>query len=270
MIKKLILVLLTPFAIYSQIDLKIQLLDSLTKKPIEFVNVGVLSKGFGTVTDENGFFHLNVADSLKNNVIKISCIGYESKTISITKLVGLHTLLIKPSEINLAEIKVFVKRKPKYKVLGNDTKTKNIVAGFTANNLGSELAVKLNVKHPDTKLKSIKFNITSNPFDSLVFRFNVYDMDAKGCPSKNILTQMILIEPISKTGLVELNVDKYNIYTSSDVFIAIECVKDLGDNKGLFFSSQLLGGGSYFRKASQDKWEKVPTVGIGLSALVEY
>ncbi len=268
--KKLFLVLLTPFALYSQIDLKIQLLDSLTKKPIEFVNVGILSKGIGTVTDENGFFHLNIADSLKYNVLKISCIGYESKTTPIIKLVGLHTLLIERSAINLDEIKVIVKRNPKYKTLGNDTKSKSIMAGFTDNNLGSELAVKLNIKHINTKIKNVKFNITSNPFDSLVFRFNVYDADANGRPSKNILSQMILIEPTSKIGLVELNVDKYNIYTSSDVFIAIEWVKDLGDNKGLFFSSQLLGGGSYFRKASQDKWEKVPTVGIGLSALVEY
>lgn len=270
MIKKLFLILLTPFALYSQIDLKIQLLDSLTKKPIEFVNVGVLSKGIGTVTDENGIFHLNIADSLKNNVLKISCIGYESKTISIIKLVGLNTFLIKRSAINLAEIKVVVKRKPKYKILGNDTQTKNITAGFTDNNLGSELAVKLNIKHADTKIKNVKFNITSNPFDSLVFRFNVYDADADGRPSKNILTQMILIEPTLKIGLVELNLDNYNIYTSTDLFIAIEWINDLGDNKGLFFSSQLLGGGSYFRKASQGKWEKVPTVGIGLSALVEY
>lgn len=259
-----------PFITFSQVVLKIQLLDSLTKKPIEFVNVGVLSKGMGTVTDENGFFQLNLPDSLKENELKISCIGYESKKISIKKLIDLNTLLIKPAAINLDEIKVVVKRNPTYKTLGNDTKTKSIIAGFTSNNLGSELAVKLNIKHPETKLKNVKFNIVSNPFDSLVFRFNVYNTDDNGKPSKNMLTKMILIEPTSKTGMVEFNLDKYNIYTSEDIFIAIEWVRDYGDNKGLFFSSQLLGGGSYYRKASQDKWEKVPTVGIGLSALVEY
>jgi hypothetical protein len=270
MAKLFLLFFIIPCAAFSQIALKIQLLDSITKKPIEFVNVGVLSKGIGTVSNENGLFQLNLPDSLKENELKFSCIGYESKKIIIKKLVGLNTLLIKPSAINLAEIKVVVKRNPKYKTLGNDTKTKSIIAGFTSNNLGSELAVKLNIKHKETKLKNLKFNIVSNPFDSLVFRFNVYNTDANGKPSKNILTQMVLIEPASKTGFVEFDLDKYNIYTSEDIFIAIEWIKDYGDNKGLFFSSQLLGGGSYFRKASQDKWIKVPAVGIGLSALVEY
>jgi hypothetical protein len=263
------LLLCFPFLSFSQLALNIQILDSETKDPIEFVNVGLLSKGIGTVSNEKGFFSIVIPDSLKTKDFKLSCIGYESKTMPAITLAGLKTVTLKSSMVNLDEVKVVVKRKPKYKVLGNDTKSKSLIAGFNSNTLGSELAIRLNVKHPYTKLKNVKFNIVSNPFDSVVFRFNVYDVK-DGRPNQNILKEMILIEPSQKTGLVELDLNKYNIYTDDDVYIAIEWVKDLGDNKGLFFSSQLLSGSSFFRKASQDTWEKVPTIGIGLSSLVEY
>lgn len=270
MIRFFYLSVFIPIISFSQVSLNLQLLDADSKQPVEFVNVGVLSKGLGTVSDENGYFKITIPDSLKNREFKMSCIGYETKTILVSDLIGLKTVSLKPSSFNLAEVKITAKRKLKYKIKGNETKSKGIIAGFTSNSLGSELAIKLNITQPETKLKNVKFNIVANPYDSLVFRFNVYNVGKDGLPSVNILKEMILINPLVKTGLVEFNLDKFNIYTNDDVFIAIEWVKDFGDTKGLYFSSQLLSGSSYFRKASQGKWEKVPTVGIGLSSLVEY
>jgi hypothetical protein len=49
----------------------------------------------------------------------------------------------------------------------------------------------------------------------------------------------------------------------------LEWIKDFGDTKGLFFSCQLFGG-TWFRYASQDKWDHIATVGVGLFVDVEY
>lgn len=36
------------------------------------------------------------------------------------------------------------------------------------------------------------------------------------------------------------------------------------------FSSKLIGNQTYFKNASQDKWEKLPAIGIGLFAEIGY
>jgi hypothetical protein len=73
---------------------------------------------------------------------------------------------------------------------------------------------------------------------------------------------------VEKTGLIEFDLTPYNIFVDKDVFVALEWIKDLGDAKGLMFSTQL-SGPTWFRHTSQDKWEKV-VPGLGLYVEAAY
>ncbi|MBA2610679.1 MAG: carboxypeptidase-like regulatory domain-containing protein [Bacteroidetes bacterium] len=254
--------------LFSQKICKGILLDSTSGKPIEFANIGIVGKGFGTVTNEQGEFNFAVPDSVANAPVKVSMIGYRSKTFSLATLTSLTKITLAQTATNLNEVAVSAK-KTKIKVLGNDTKTDHVTAGFVKNTLGAELAIKLNIKHPQTHLKKFYLNIARNSIEKPIFRFNVYNKDAKGNPKDNILTQNIIIETKEKTGLIELDLTPYNLFVDDDVFISLEWIKDLGDVKGLFFSAKLVGSPTYYRQASQDKWQKIP-VGIGLHAEVAY
>ena len=97
----------------------------------------------------------------------------------------------------------------------------------------------------------------------------MYSKDENGLPKENILTQSIIIEFMETTGLIELDLTPYNIYVDDDIFISLEWIKDLGDVKGLFFSTKLVGSPTYFRQASQDKWAKIP-IGVGIHAEIAY
>jgi hypothetical protein len=253
----------------SQTHIKCAVLDSATKAPVEFANVGIVSKAFGTVTNENGEFELNVPDSLKNQKLRISILGYKTKDLRVTDLAGKQSILLAQSAFNLNEVTVKPKKDPKYKILGNETKSTSITCGFTSNKLGCEIAVKLNIKHKETWLKKLSFNIVRNIYDSLIFRVNVYKKDQHGNPGENLLTKNLFVSPKSKTGLVEVDLSKYYLFVDDDVYVSIEWIKDLGDTKGLFFSCQMLGG-TYFRQASQDKWEHSAAIGVGLFVDVEY
>ena len=240
------------------------LLDSLTDQPIEFANIGIVGKGFGTVTNEKGEFNFSVPDSVANAPIKVSMIGYRSKTFSSANLSLLTKIKLAQAATNLNEV-VISGKKTKIKILGNETKTNGVTAGFVKNTLGAELAVKLNIKHPKTQLRKFYLNVPRNSIEKPIFRFNVYSKDEKGNPKDNLLTQNVIIEMKEKTGLIELDLTPYNLYVDDDVFISLEWIKDLGDVKGLYFSSKLVGSPTYFRQASQDKWQKIP-VGVGLHA----
>ena len=253
---------------HSQTIIKCQVLDSATKAPVIFANVGIVSKAFGTVTDEKGEFKLTVPDSLMNQKVRISLLGYKIKDIPAKSLANKPLIFLSEASYNLSEVSVKLK-KTKRKTLGNETTSKAATCGFTSNNLGCEMGVKLNIKHKETQLKKLSFNIVRNDYDSLIFRVNIYKKNKDGVPGENLLTKSLFVTPPNKTGLVEVDLSKLYLFVDDDVFVSIEWIKDFGNTTGLFFSCQLFGG-TWYRQASQDKWSHLGAIGVGLFVDVEY
>lgn len=245
------------------------IIDSISGKPVEFSNIGIVGRGVGTVSDEKGEYSFSIPDSLSNQAVRISMIGYKPRVMSVKDFARLNKIRLSQDALNLSEVAVKAK-KLKIKTLGNETTHQSVVAGFKKNNLGAEIAVKLNIRQPKTQLRNFKVNITSNKIEKVMFRLNVYSSDEKGMPKENILKQNIIIEPKEKTGLINIDLKPYGIFVDEDVFVSIEWIKDLGDATGLTFSTKLVGSGTYFRMASQDKWEKVNSIGVGLHVEVGY
>lgn len=243
--------------------------DSLNGKPVEFANIGVIGKGVGTVSNESGEYSLVIPDSLLKEPVRISVIGYRTRTLAVSKLLSEPNLKLGEETSKLNEVVVQAK-KLKVKILGNSTRHKSVEAGFKKNSLGAEIAVPLNIKTKGTQLRKFMVNISSNTLDKAMFRLNIYKKDERGMPGENILQENIIIEPKEKTGFIELDLKPYGLYVDDDVFVSLEWIKDLGDVEGLRFSTKLAGTGTYFRQASQDKWEKITPFGVGLHVEVGY
>lgn len=60
--------------------------DKQTSEALEFVNVHILGTNIGAQTDDNGFFRLKIPQSLESGKLVASYIGYDSDTISLTKV----------------------------------------------------------------------------------------------------------------------------------------------------------------------------------------
>jgi len=254
---------------FAQITFSSVLLDSTTREPVAFANIGIPGKGIGTVSDEYGKFSLIIPDSLKDQIVRITMIGYQ-KTGFYPSENQHRSILLKPQQLALKEVDITAK-KIKVKILGNDTKTKRVQGGFSKNYLGAELATLMNIKHKGTQLTRFFINISANSLSvNPVFRINIYKPDQDRKPGVNILQQNIIVEAKEKTGLLEVDLKPYMIFTDEDVFVSIEWIKDLGDAKGLFFSTKLIGAPTYYKNASQDKWEKIPSIGIGLHVEAMY
>lgn len=268
---RFVLISLFTFRILNaQITCKGVLVDSLSKEPLEFANVGLVGKGIGSVSNEKGEFEFKVPDSLDMVPLKISLIGYKTITLKASEVQNGKRILLPPASISLAEVQVNPK-KVKIKVLGNETTSKAVSGGFKSNLLGAEMAIRLNIKHADTYLRTLKFHINSNTLGKTpIFRVNVYAKGADGMPGENILKQNIIIEPKDTVGLVEVDLKPYLVFVSEDVFVSIEWIKDLGNATGLYFSTKLVGSATYFRTTSQAKWEKTTPIGIGLHVEVGY
>ncbi|MCE3258848.1 MAG: outer membrane protein with a CnaB-type/M14 peptidase domain [Bacteroidetes bacterium] len=270
--KRILFVFAASFSVifsFAQQTCKGVLTDSTSGEPLEFANIGIIGKGVGTVTNEKGEYSFVVPDSLAKEKIKVSLIGYKSKTFTVAQVSALSKIVLRQDAVNLSEVAVTPKS-TKVKTLGNAVTGSGVVAGFKKNNLGAELGVRLNIKHPQTHFRKFRVNIAKNSLDKAMFRLNIYSVDDKGLPKENILKQNIIIEPKEKTGLIEVDLRPYNIFVDDDVFVSLEWIKDLGDATGLMFSTKLVGSATYFRQASQDKWEKIAPLGVGLHVEVAY
>lgn len=63
--------------------------DNKSKEPISFVNIGILGENFGTVSDEEGRFNLELKDKFNNDILRLSCIEYEDLNIIISDFKGI-------------------------------------------------------------------------------------------------------------------------------------------------------------------------------------
>lgn len=250
-----------------------KVVDQKTTKPIEFVNIGIIGKGIGTVTDENGMFALNIDDSYNNDSIRISCIGYQHNTFKVAdfKKINHPIFFMVPKAFELKEIKI--KSKPlKTEKRGAIITNKNMIAGFNSNDLGSELGVLINIKEAPTFLEQFHFSIAKNKYDSLFFRLNVYSVK-DNLPDKNILKKNIYVSTNIKKGIVTVDLKPYSIVLNDDFFISLEWIKNLAElndlENSLMFSASILNNKCYYRKTSQDSWKKVP-VSIGFYTTVKY
>lgn len=248
-------------------------IDVNSRKQLEFVNIGVLHKNKGTVTNEIGKFSFDLTNLSDYDTIRISYIGYEHTDILVGQcknyLLELNDASIEltPISFSIDEV-VITANKTKKIITGNNIKSSIVVSGFRNNELGSEVGTVLKYrKKKKGYIISLNFNIASNNYDSLFFRVNLYKMK-NGLPSKNILQKPIYVNSTIQKGTLTVNLSKENISIKEDSFVSIELVKNLGKN-GLYFKTAFLKSPSFAKQTSQSDWNKT-SVDLGFWAEISY
>jgi hypothetical protein len=243
--------------------------DAKTNEKLPFVNVGIIGKGIGTVTNNDGNFILtlpaNGADSLR-----ISMVGYVPRSFLIADLEKSATHLnikLTPAVNHLKEVKV-KNRKWKTVILGNTTKSQNKDIGVGTNRLGDEIGAIIKIKRSPTWLKQFNASIVETAGDTVRLRLNIYSIK-DGLPDKNLLQDNIITTVHKGDKQITINLDPYNIVVDDNFFISLETVQNIS-GRGLVFSASLLSSALIARETSQAKWVKIGIVGVGFNVTVEY
>jgi hypothetical protein len=255
------LVLFIPRLIFSQI-LKGKVLSSKTDSGIGFVNVGIIGKNIGTVSDESGNFTINLDWINENDSLRFSMIGYESKTFPAGRLRkdSVKIVYLNPKLYDLEEVKVIYHR-PRITRIGAEV-TSGLSSGFGYNFLGSEFGIKVNIKRP-VRLMDLNLNVASCTFDTVTYRLNIYQ-SVNQTEYRNILKEPIYLS-FTKDKIykpVTFDLVKYSVIVEGNVIIALELFKDLGDGK-LFFYTYPSTGFIYHRKTIEGSWAEASGV-IGM------
>ncbi len=251
--------------------------DSKTKKKLDYVNIGVLNKDIGTVSNKNGLFEFKLFESNKNDTLRISMIGYKSKTLLVKNLLNkknkIHINL--DEEISELDEVVITAKNWKRKVLGNKTKSTFIGHVFYYEQLGKEMGIRMNVGRRPKIVDSFNFHISYNRFSArAIFRLNMYKIE-NGKPTENIMRNNVLIAVDPKqTGMISTDLRDYDIVLSEDVITTLEWVGSEGEVKpteALIISVGLLTGGTYERGSKEAKMKKkLKGMGLGFTMDVRY
>lgn len=251
--------------------------DSKTKIKLPYVNIGVLNKEIGTVSDREGSFDFHLTESNANDTIRLSMIGYKPKILTVDNLLNKKGNIEVNLEEEISELNevVVTAEKWKNKVLGNKTKSTFIGHLFYYEQLGKEMGIRMNVGRKPTFVDDFNFHISYNRFSAKsFFRLNMYKT-VNGKPSENILKNNIIIpvEP-KQTGMISINLKEYDIVLTEDVIVTLEWVDNEGEiqpTEALIISVGLLTGGTYERDSKESTMrKKLKGMGLGFTMNVRY
>ena len=245
-----------------------RIIDAFTKEPLPFVNIGVLKKELGTVSNEDGFFFLEVPDLFAKETLRFSMIGFDERDFQVADLEAFllsnNTLVLAEQTTFLEEVVLTAEKKWDTRVSGNSTTSKLLITGFTSNQLGNEIALFVKVKKTPAYIDGIQFSVVENIYPEVRFRVNVYSSDYR-FPDENILKENIFITLKQSEGLISVDLKEYDILVDDDVFISLEWIdEDLG-SEGLWFSAGVFGKSIYARSTSQAEWKKQRGLSLGMS-----
>lgn len=252
-------------------SIKGTIVDAKKQIPLPYVNIGILNSDVGTATDAQGQFQLEFSGVSDNDSLRVSCVGFESKTYYLKTLIAKKshrplTIQLQEKRNELKEV-VVIDRKLTTKTFGNKTTSRFFGGKFASDDYGSEMAIKINGRKSPMYLDKFEVNISYNMEDTASLRLNIYNVK-NGLPHENILTENIILRMGNQTGKFELDLSNYDIVVEGDFFVALEWIEG-SKNSGIVFSAGFANKGTYYRKASQGRWKRYP-MGVGFNITAKY
>ena len=243
-----------------------RVINEESKSPIAYVNIGIVGKNIGTVSNEDGLFTILIETQYMNDSLLFSCVGFEPHSIKISDIQEDNVINLKEKLYFLDEVivKPIIFEEQRF---GISSESRLLGVGFRDNELGYECGLLMRNKKK-AEIKSVTVNISSCTYDSIYYRLNIYE--AKGRRNfENILTEPIYInvsmEEISG-GKLTISLIEKNIIVNGNFLVTLEHVRGLGEGSLLFPASPKQK--TYYRKTSQGKWETAP-IGMSLSIIAD-
>jgi hypothetical protein len=239
------------------------MVDAITDEPLPYVNIGILNKGLGTVSNEDGKFILKISKEKHwSETIQFSSIGYTTITMPVQDLIFDENAFLKlelQPKVEVLEGIVLTSKgqlKPYPEIVGYETSIQRNYGYWNKDiALGGELATKIKVKKGPRKLRRLSFTVMEKASDSLLVRVNIYKNN-EGLPHKNMAKDNIILT-INSVGVVNVDLSPYTIEVANDFIVSLELLQVYGNKVGLVLLASDMKGESYKRYASQDKWEYI-------------
>lgn len=238
--------------------------DAKTGQALPFVNIGVVGKALGTVSNEQGQYGLAFQESLASDTVRVSYLGYQPRLLTLRQLRDQPVVALSPAAVALAEVRVQASRRAwRDRTLGFSGNSESSTMSLEPKDLGAETGTVIYLKHKPTKVLRANFNVAYNRVGHVTLRVNCYRLDAKGRPTnEKLLRREVLVRTATTHGPITVDLTPDNLLLSEDFFLSLEWVGGADAtalHRGLAFSAGIgyADNDIYFRTTSQANWERI-------------
>lgn len=204
------------FSCFVSAQIKGVVKDSLTGKPIPYVNIWVQNENIGSTSEENGTFFINT--TAKNKKLIFSILGFEKKIIKASEVSEVN---LKPIAYSLDEV-----------VISKSTGTKEIEIGKTNNEIyqAFDNGPKIDTKffpyfstYKRTKyLKQVTI-YTDSRIENAIIKIHFYNVDSNGFPSEELLDKDFVVTVKKGTRINRFDLTEFNLkFPKNGLFVGFE------------------------------------------------
>ena len=252
-----VLIIILNFLGYAQnIKMNGLIIDSNTKEPVEFVNIGILNKNKGTVSNQKGRFNIEVLKKFLKDSLTISHINYYPVKILIKQFKN-KTIYLDSKTIELSEVIVSNKKKRKRKIGVKSYNPLLWLRSISKDNDIIENAQRINIPDKSVRIKYVNIYLRKGfESDSSFVRINFYK-NVDNAPSEKIVFKNTLRKKQIKPGWLQIDLTKDYVYVEEDFFVGVEFIPDFKNPLEVYIGAILTKGKGYQRSNSQGKWNKL-------------
>ena len=246
--------------------------DARTGQPLPFVNIGVVGKALGTVSNEQGQYGLAFQENLANDTVRVSYLGYQPRLLTLRQLQAQPAVALTAGAVALAEVRVAGKSQfRRVHTLGNTGNSETSTNTLSNKDLGGQVGTVIKLSRRPTRLRNASFNIARTSQGVVTFRVNIYRLDAHGRPTDTkLLTRDIIVTAPAVRGPITVDLSPDQLILDENFFLSIEMLKwDNASPRAEFTFSAAVGYTNneiYWRRTSQAPWERA-SVGAILAGM---
>lgn len=190
--------------------------DSLTGKPVPYVNIWVENENIGSTSEENGTFFINT--TAKGKRLIFSTLGYEKNIIKASETLEVN---LKLTAYSLNEV-----------VISKSIGTKSIEIGKTNNEIyqafdnGPKIDTKFFPYFPSYKktkyLKKVTI-YTDSRIENAIIKIHFYGVDSNGYPGEELLDKDFVVTVKKGTRINRFDLTEFNLkFPKTGLFIGFE------------------------------------------------
>lgn len=248
----ILLLFLCQISSYAQ-NYKLVIKDSISKRVIPLVSVKYVDSDSGTFTDEQGY--VEIESDIKS--VKVSCIGYNDKTVLLSQIDSV--LYLVPKEEKLEEVILLSNSADKKELEMMKSKQK---ITFKTNAEGFLFSRRFDLG-AKSKLLKIRADVLNDSVKKNLL-LKVYDVKDNDKPGEQVLYTHYysIIEPHQK--YVELDLAEENlVFEKGSIFIALVITSNSKEKTRLEFGiNTSKKPDSYYKPyyAMEDAWFQLPDI----------
>ncbi|MDR5590783.1 carboxypeptidase-like regulatory domain-containing protein [Christiangramia sp. SM2212] len=200
-----------------------------TEEPLPYANIIFENYGMGASTNQNGEFGFSIPDSLRNENIVVSYVGFEKEKFSISQVLRDGKIKLTPKDENLDEVRISqILEKKRYVY-----RPENLYESMGIGNMNAALYPSTIARYypkpekfeGDSFFDYIQvyfYNVREQNHLAPKFRLHIYKVQENGMPGEDILDNMVLEKSPFETNMKVELLDKKIRVPEEGFFVGLE------------------------------------------------